>query len=326
MKDQSVLLCLSVAVFAWIGSAYSQTSPEFTHIRRLTNNEVSLRLTGPTGSNYRIDAATNLPIFESLVTLPRNTGFLQYTDAAAAYLNSRFYRALELSGTNLTGDHLVTTNGDVIIHPLYHASFVMSWNGKVIYNDPDDDSQYAARYQGLPKADLILISHSHGDHYSAGQIAAVRGSNATIIVPRAVYDQSSFASLRANAIVLNYGASTNIMGLNVEAVPGYNNNHAFGINNAYVLTIAGKRIFISGDTGDTTEIQALSNIDVAFLCMNTPFTMTVNQATNSVRRFRPRIVYPYHYRNQGGTTTNAAFFKRQLGTDLGIEVRLRNWY
>jgi L-ascorbate metabolism protein UlaG (beta-lactamase superfamily) len=319
-------LCFGLCLWAGSGSLRGQTTPEFNRIQRLTNKEVLLRLTGPTGANYRIDASTNLPAFESLVTLPRNAGFLQYTDSAAPYFNSRFYRAQQLSGTNITGDHLATTDGDVVIHPLYHASFVMTWNGMVIYNDPDDDSQYAARYQGLPKADLILISHSHGDHYSAGQIAAVRGSNAVIVVPQAVYDQGSFAPFRPNAIILRYGVSTNVLGLTIQAVPAYNGNHSFGINNAYVLTIGGKRILTTGDSGDTPEIRALTNIDVAFVCMNTPFTMTVNEATNSVRRFRPKIVYPYHYRNQSGTLTNAAFFKQILGTDLGIEVRLRGWY
>jgi L-ascorbate metabolism protein UlaG (beta-lactamase superfamily) len=83
---------------------------------------------------------------------------------------------------------------------------------------------------------------------------------------------------------------------------------------------------VSGDTGNTAEVRALQNIDVAFVCMNQPFTMTINEATNAVRAFRPKVVYPYHYRDQSGATTNAASFKQQLGTDSGIEVRLRKWY
>jgi L-ascorbate metabolism protein UlaG (beta-lactamase superfamily) len=93
-----------------------------------------------------------------------------------------------------------------------------------------------------------------------------------------------------------------------------------------VLTLGDKRIYASGDTDNAPEIRALPNIDVAFLCMNTPFTMLTTDATNAVRAMRPEVVYPYHYRNQDGTTGNAALFKQQLGSDLGIEVRLRKWY
>jgi L-ascorbate metabolism protein UlaG (beta-lactamase superfamily) len=99
-----------------------------------------------------------------------------------------------------------------------------------------------------------------------------------------------------------------------------------GTGNGYVLTLGGKRIYLSGDTGDIADMHALQNIDVAFVCMNSPYTMLTTEATNAVRAFRPPVVYPYHYRNQDGTTGNAALFKQQLGSDLGIEVRLRKWY
>jgi L-ascorbate metabolism protein UlaG (beta-lactamase superfamily) len=260
--------------------------------------------------------------------LPTNsTTSLQHTDSAAPYLDARFYRAARLTGTNIvSGDHLATTNGDVIIHPLYHASLVMSWNGKTIYNDADDDPAYEFTYQGLPKADLILVNHSHGDHFSTTKIEALRGTNALIIAPQTVYS-SLTAAQKTKAIVLNYGNSTNILGLTIEAVYAFNANHSpLGFGNGYVLTIGGKRIYLSGDTGDAPETRALTNMDVAFLCMNTPFTMTVNEATNAVRAFRPKVIYPYHYRDQSGATANAALFKQRLGTNLGIEVRLSKWY
>ena len=114
--------------------------------------------------------------------------------------------------------------------------------------------------------------------------------------------------------------------MTVQAVPGYNGNHAYTNNNCYVLTLGGKRLFFSGDTGDVPEIRALTDIDVAFLSMNLPFTMNWLGATNVIRNMRPKVVYPYHYRDQGGTVTNAALFQQGLGTDLGIEVRLRGWY
>ncbi|HMP83776.1 MAG TPA: MBL fold metallo-hydrolase, partial [Verrucomicrobiota bacterium] len=239
------------------------------------------------------------------------------------YLGTRFYRAVELTGPNImAGDILQTTNGDVVIQPRYHASFVMQWNGKMIYADPAPPATFA----GLPKADLILITHSHGDHYSASTINSVTNTGCRIIAPQTVYNAMT-AALRSNTVVLPYDAATNVMGINVLAVPGYNTpNHPYTNNNSYVLTLGGKRIFISGDTGDVPEIRALTDIDVAFLCMNVPFTMAAREATNCIRAMRPKVVYPYHYRDQSGTMTNAATFKQWLGTDLGIEVRLRNWY
>ena len=319
-------------VAAWMGwlalsgPLHAQSPPVFTAIQPLTNREVRLQLDAPTGRGYRIDASTNLPSWTSLITLTGATTSLQLTDSAAPYLSTRFYRAEQLSLTNLlTGDHLATTQGDVIFHPLYHASLVMSWNGKIIYNDPDDDAAYESTYAGLPKADLILVSHSHGDHFSGPKIDAIRGPNALLIVPQAVYNSLTVAQ-KAGAIVLTNGTSTNVLGLNVQAVPAYNANHALGTGNGYVLTMGGKRTYLSGDTGNQPEIRALPDIDVAFLCINIPFTMDVTQATNCIRALRPKVVYPYHYRDSSGATTNAAAFKQRLGTDLGIEVRLRKWY
>jgi L-ascorbate metabolism protein UlaG (beta-lactamase superfamily) len=301
---------------------------EFTSVEQTPDAELALTLSAPRGWAYRIETSTNAQTWNGVVTFPTNgTTTLRYTDSGAPFLPGRYYRAVQLTESrNLSGDHLSTTNGDVIIHTLYHASFMMSWNGNIIYSDPDDDPAYESRYAGLPQGDLILVTHEHGDHYSAAKLSELRAPDGMIIVPQRVYDLGSFAPFRPHAIVLSYGAATNVLGIEVLAVPGYNNNHAFANNNCYVLTLGGKRIFISGDTGDVPEIRALTEIDVAFLCMNIPFTMTVDAATNCVRAMRPGVVYPYHYRDQGGSTTNAATFKQWLGTDPGIEVRLRNWY
>src|SRR5262245_30644954 len=116
------------------------------------------------------------------------------------------------------------------------------------------------------------------------------------------------------------------MGLNVQAVHAYDfSNHPLNIGNGYIVTIGGKRIYISGDMIDVPEIRTLLNIDVALLIMNDTFMMAINQATNVIRSMRLKVVYPYHYMDSG-QTTNAAAFKQRLGTDLGIEVRLRKWY
>jgi L-ascorbate metabolism protein UlaG (beta-lactamase superfamily) len=324
-----VLWALSLAVAAFSSSFVvpAQPSLEFTGIQRLTNKEMRLQLDLPAVGNYRIDVSTNFPAWDSLITLTGLTTTLVHTDSAAPYLRTRYYRATQLTEPNiLTGDHLATTNGDAVIHPLYHASLVLGWNGKIIYNDPDDDAAYESTYLGLPKADLILISHSHTDHFSTTKIEALRGPGTVIIAPQNVYTNLPTAQ-RAVAISLAYGASTNVHGVTVQAVHAYNGNHApAGFGNGYVVTIGGKRIYLSGDTGNQPEIRALANIDVAFLCMNLPFTMGAADATNVIRAIRPKIVYPYHYRMSGNIVTNAATFKEWLGQDLGIEVRLRKWY
>ena len=203
-----------------------------------------------------------------------------------------------------------------------HASFVLRWDNTFIYNDPVGAT---ATYTGLPRPNLMLVSHSHGDHFSATTLDALQQSGTLIIAPAAVYSSLS-QKLKALAIPLANGQQTNVLGLNVEAIPAYNANHPKGAGNAYVVTLDGRRFFMSGDTGNTAEMRALTGIDVAFVCMNVPFTMTIPDALNAVRGFKPRVVYPYHYRNQDGTQADLAGFKRQLGDQPGTEVRLRAWY
>jgi len=255
-----------------------------------------------------------------------SAGLNQHTDSAAPYLAARHYRAFQLNGTNfVTGDHLATDEGDVIFHPIHHATVVMSWNGKMIYNDPVGASTV---FQGLPRADLILISHDHSDHFLLSTLNAVTNANTVIIAPRAVYNSMSTA-LKSLTQVMTNGATTNVMGLAIAAVPAYNltsSYHPKGVGNGYVLTIGGKRIYLSGDTEDIPELRALQNIDVAFLCVNIPYTMPADKARSAVREFRPQIVYPYHYQNMDSSYPNLNVFKQQVGTDLGIEVRLRKWY
>ena len=300
----------------------AQSAPSFTVIQSLTNREIRLQLSVPSGQNYRIDASTNLPSWNSLITLTGATTSLQYTDSAAPYLSARYYRAEQLTGTNiLTGDYLNTTNGDVLIKPINHAAFVLRWQDKMIYNDPGNTS---SRFNGLQKADLILISHEHGDHFNTGVIDFVRGPNARIIVPQAALGNLT-APQQAIAIVLGYGASTNILDLNVAAVPATNSNHLPGFGNGYVITIGGKRIYASGDTGNIPPLRVLPNIDVAFVAMNLPFTMDATAAADLVRAMRPKVVYPYHY-SPSTPTADLGLFKRLVGSDLGIEVRLRAWY
>src|SRR6266850_343943 len=307
---QSIVVFSFAVAFFWLLAALGVGADvRFTRIAPLTNKEIALTITGSNGPSYRIEASTNLSTWGAVVTLPGASATAVHTDSAAPYLMERTYRGLQLDGTNnLTGDHLITTNGDVVIHPINHASFVMSWQGKMIYNDP---AGATTLYSGLPKADLILVSHTHSDHFIAANLDAVRGPTAVIIAPQAVYNAMSTA-LRAVTIVLTNGAATTAIGGGIEAIPAYNisnMNHPLGVGNGYVLTIGGKRIYIAGDTEDVPAMRALQNIDVAFVPINRPYTMDLASAVNAVRTFRPAVVYPYHY-SPSTPVTDVSLFKR----------------
>ncbi len=300
-----------------VGNAVGQESPQFVSLKKQTNNDVTLSFSAPAGQNYRIDASVNLQDWLALTT-GLGKGQDQLTDTAAPQRDFRFYRIQPVTGASvLTGDHLQTDDGDVVIHPINHASFVMQWKQLIIYNDPVGG---ATPYRDLARADLILVSHTHGDHFDPATLNAVKGPNARIIAPAAVYSSLS-AALKAIAIPLANGGTTNLMDLTIDAVPAYNANHPKGAGNGYVITIGGRRIYMSGDTGDVAEMRALPNIDVAFLAMNLPFTMSVSAAASATLQFKPRIVYPYHFSN---SDVNA--FKRMVAADPSIEVRQRKWY
>lgn len=320
---RTFLLCATVLPGLQTGVA--QTTGRFDRIEALDQGEVSLVFTAPAGGDWRLDTSENLSAWQSWLSFT-SQGMNEHLDSGAAYQDQRFYRAVELaSAAVLTGDHFPTANGELVIHPVNHASLVLGWNGRTISVDPVGG---AARYQGLPRADLILITHQHGDHLHAATVEGVRGPEVAILAPQTVFN-SLPAGLRAVTTVLTNGASRDLLDLTVEAIPAYNlttSNHPKGVGNSYVLTLGGKRIYLSGDTEDIPEMRALRDIDVAFVCMNVPYTMSVAKAASAVREFRPKVVYPYHYRNQDGSYADLDAFKRQVGTDLGIEVRKRAWY
>jgi L-ascorbate metabolism protein UlaG (beta-lactamase superfamily) len=230
--------------------------------------------------------------------------------------------AQETSGRK--SDILATSTGDLKITPIRHASLMLEWNGKVIDVDPWGAESYA----GLPKADLILITDTHGDHLDPKAISAVTKGDTVIVASEAAARTISVARSLLN------GASMEVTlagaPLVIEAVAAYNLTmgpapgqlyHPKGRGNGYILTLGGRRIYISGDTECIPEMGALKNIDVAFICMNLPYTQTPQEAAECVKKFRPAVVYPYHYRGQ-----DPKVFSDVLRDEKGIEVRLRDWY
>jgi L-ascorbate metabolism protein UlaG (beta-lactamase superfamily) len=232
----------------------------------------------------------------------------------------------------LSGDQVSTEKGDLVIHPIRHATFVMRWNGKTVYADPVGG---AKQFAELPKPDLVLVTHIHGDHFDPKTLDAVilAGQKPVLIVPKSV-DEKIPDSLRAKATVqvLANGEKTDVAGISVEAVPAYNTTagkerfHPKGRDNGYVLTLGGKKVYIAGDTEDIPEMRALKDIDIAFLPMNLPYTMSVAKAADAIRAFKPKIVYPYHYRSGNGTKADMEELKRLVGAESGVDIRARDWY
>lgn len=210
-------------------------------------------------------------------------------------------------------------NGPIEIEPVNHATFILRWNGKTIFVDPVGGAQ---KFKGKP--DIALVTDIHGDHLNADTLKGIAGENTKIVAPEAVVAQLP-AELKSKAQVIANGETKEVQGISVEAVPMYNLTeerkrfHAKGRGNGYVLTLGGKRIYISGDTEDIPEMRALKNIDVAFVCMNLPYTMTPDQAASAVREFKPRVVIPYHHRG-----SDLQRFKEVVGD--ASEVRLLDWY
>ncbi|MCB1463960.1 MAG: MBL fold metallo-hydrolase [Nitratireductor sp.] len=200
------------------------------------------------------------------------------------------------------GDEYETDSGKIAIHPVQHASFVMKAPGEggetVIYNDPVGG---AALFADYPRPDLILITHEHGDHFSVETLEALVGEGTRLLTNPAVFGKLP-DGLKAKASSIANGESATIAGIPIEAVPAYNitedrrKYHPQGRDNGYVLTIGGKRVYIAGDTEDTPEMRAQKDILVAFVPMNLPFTMDVEQAASAIKAFKPAYVYPYHYK------------------------------
>ncbi len=212
-----------------------------------------------------------------------------------------------------------TSAGVVKITPVQHASLVLEAGGQVIDIDPVS----TGNYDGLPAADLILITDIHGDHMDPKVLPKISKSGTVILAPAAVAETVKTATVIHNGETRQVGAFT------IEAIPMYNLQrgpepgklfHDKGRGNGYVVAYGGKRFYFSGDTENIPEMRALRNIDVAFVCMNLPYTMPPEEAAEGVRAFHPKIVYPYHYR---GSDLNA--FKNALA-GTGIDVRILDWY
>jgi L-ascorbate metabolism protein UlaG (beta-lactamase superfamily) len=214
-------------------------------------------------------------------------------------------------------DVISTSTGDITITFIGHGSLMMEFHGKIIHIDPFGE---LADYSQFPKADIVLITHEHGDHLDLKALETVRMEKTIIVLTELCAAQVK------DGIVMRNGEMREVGGLTVNTVPAYNivNKrpdgspfHPKGAGNGYIITFGDRRIYIAGDTENTPEMKALQNISIAFLPMNLPYTMTPEMVADAVRSFRPRILYPYHF----GKTDTSKIVDLLKGED--VEVRIR---
>lgn len=227
----------------------------------------------------------------------------------------------------ISGEKIKTSSGTLIIQPILHATMVMNWNNKVIYVDPYGGKKL---FDGLPSPDFILITDIHGDHMNIKTLEELEVYDVEIICPQAVTDKLPKSFTRV--VVLNNNEEMQRFDIKIKAIPMYNlpespdSKHTKGRGNGYVITFGDKRVYISGDTEDIIEMLTLKDIDIAFVCMNLPYTMSVETAVDAVLEFKPKVVYPFHYRGKPDFSDVKKFKELINNANQNIEVRLRNWY
>jgi len=225
-----------------------------------------------------------------------------------------------------TKSELITN--EIKIIPIEHATTIVKWKGITIYIDPIGG---ANAFKDNKQPDLILITDIHFDHFNLKTLQELNTEKAKIIVPQAVANKMP-AEFTPQIDVLNNGDTKERYGITIEAIPMYNLReealkfHPKGRGNGYILNIGTQRIYFSGDTEDISEMRALKNIDKAFICMNLPYTMTEESAADAVLEFKPKQVYPYHYRGNP-EVSNVAKFKSIINSkNPAIEVIQLDWY
>ncbi len=233
-----------------------------------------------------------------------------------------------VSQTNVTTQveqeamHDTMTQNEPKITPITHASTLLEWGGNALYVDPAQGT-----YEGRSSADIVLLTDIHGDHLQPEILAQVSTSDTIVVAPQAVVDQLP-EDVKGTIVILANGETTEQLGFSIEAVPMYNlpesdeAYHVKGRGNGYVIEREHIRVYVAGDTGPIDEMRAMQSIDIAFVPMNLPYTMTVEDAASAVLDFAPKQVYPYHYRG-----SDVEQFKTLVDAgEKDIEVVLLEWY
>lgn len=215
------------------------------------------------------------------------------------------------------------------IQPISHATLVLEWDDAVVYADPVGGQE---AFEDKKTHNLVLITHQHRDHFHPETLKAVMTNNTKIILPQSVADLLPEDFNKENLIIMANDETQDIMGMTITAIPMYNlreealDFHPKGRGNGYIIEKNSYRVYISGDTEDIPEMRNLQDIDLAFVCMNLPYTMTVESAASAVSDFKPNVVVPYHFRGAEGFSNVDAFEKQVRENSPEVEVLRLEWY
>lgn len=246
------------------------------------------------------------------------------------YVYNNYNDQQKVGDVTMTSENLDNNSmtSGAMVTPISHASMILTLSGQVIYNDPVGGKD---AYANHPSPNIILLSDIHGDHLDGPTLSAISKEDTIIVAPQAVADELP-EGLPGTLVVLANGQITTQKGISIEATPMYNvpetpaSPHTKGRGNGYILSAEDKRIYIAGDTGPTDEMKALQNIDEAFIPMNLPYTMSVEDAAAAVIEFKPKVVHPYHYRGPEGLADINKFKELVEAGDSNIKVELLNFY
>jgi len=246
----------------------------------------------------------------------RNVVFFIFMCFSLSILNTLYSEAM------YEKDTISTSDGNLIISFIGHASLVFEFKNLTIHIDP---VMQEGDYSRMPKADLIIVTHQHSDHFDLTAIKHLTKKETKLIVSNECVLSTEYLS---NAEVLKNGEKTSVYGINIKAVPAYNIKHKRpdgspfhpkGQGNGYILTFGDKNVYVAGDTENIPEMKVLTDIDIAFLPMNLPYTMTPEMVADAAKAFKPKILYPYHYGN-----TRTQELVNLLRSNPEIEVRIRD--
>lgn len=221
--------------------------------------------------------------------------------------------------TSFQSDTVKTSDGDLVMTFIGHGTLMFKFKDLIVHVDPVSRE---ADYEKLPKADIILVTHEHGDHLDADAIARLKKEDTAILITQKCKDQGQ------EGVVMRIGERKTLKSLSIEAMPAYNivhkrqNGQPFhpkGNGNGYIIQFGDKRVYVAGDTENIPEMKKLSQIDIAFLPMNLPYTMSPEMVADAARAFKPGILYPYHYGN-----TDPQKLVELLKDAKEIKVRIRD--